>query len=298
MADSLWWAILVWCGLLGLMIGSFLNVVIYRLPRKCESIAKGRSFCPNCLKQIAWYDNIPLVSYLVLLGRCRHCKGRISPRYVVVELLTGAVFTYLAYHFLLVPVGEGLFAETWPEFLIYGGLISAMIACSFIDLRMRIIPDEIDMPFILIGPAISFIYPALHASAVTNFVWRQQVLQWPLGEHILGFFSSVFGVFVGGGIIYVAGVVGKLLFKKEAMGGGDLKFMAMIGGFLGWDMTLLCFLLACLTGAIIGVIVLASSKDHYMPFGPFLALGATIVILFNDLIGEGIAWYMKVVAGT
>lgn len=298
MQDSLWWLILVWCGLFGLALGSFLNVVIYRLPRKCESIARGRSFCPKCLQQIAWYDNIPVFSYLILGGKCRHCRARISPRYLLVELLTGAIFTCLALQFLMAPKGEGIVAPTWPLFFIYCALVAAMIAASFIDFRLRIIPDEIDKPFIIIGPVISFIYPALHASTTASFLWREQIMLWPMGRNFLGLFSSLFGIFIGGGVIYVAGALGKALFKKEAMGGGDVKFMAMIGGFLGWDMTLLAFLLACFTGAIIGVIVMAATKDHYMPFGPFLALGALIVILFRGVLLAGIKWYMDVLAGS
>jgi len=297
MQDTLWWLLFAWCGLFGLAVGSFLNVVIYRLPRKCESIAKGRSFCPKCLKQIAWYDNIPVLSYIILRGKCRKCGARISPRYLLVELLTGALFIWLACQFLLAIPGEGILRETWPLFFIYGALIAAMLACSFIDLRLRIIPDEIDKLFVLAGPAVSFIYPTLHASALKHFLWREQILQWPVGENILGFFSSMFGMFVGAGIIYVAGVLGKALFKKEAMGGGDLKFMAMIGAFMGWDMTLMAFLLACLVGAIIGVVVLIATKDHYMPFGPFLALGATVVIFFHDVILEAISWYMSILSG-
>jgi leader peptidase (prepilin peptidase)/N-methyltransferase len=298
MHDPLWWLLLIWCGLFGLTLGSFLNVVIYRLPRKCESIARGRSFCPRCLKQIAWYDNIPVLSYIVLRGKCRRCGGRISPRYVLVELLTGGMFLYLAHKFLLANSGEEVITDKWPLFFIYGGLIAAMIACSFIDLRLRIIPDEIDKSLILIGMAISFIYPRLHEPATRNFVWKEQILQWPLGDRFLALFSSVFGILVGAGVIYVAGVVGKALFRKEAMGGGDLKFMAMIGAFLGWNMTLLTFLLACLSGAVIGVVVLATTKDHYMPFGPFLALGAAVVIFFHDLIFAAMAWYMNVLSGT
>ncbi|RKY29271.1 MAG: hypothetical protein DRP79_00885, partial [Planctomycetota bacterium] len=284
-------------GLFGLALGSFLNVVIYRLPRKCDSIFRGRSFCPQCAKQIAWYDNIPLLSYILLGGRCRHCGARISPRYFLVELLTGGLFAYLAHRFLLDDTAAGLFDEKWPLFLIYGGLTAALIACTFIDIRLRIIPDEIDKPFIVIGPVVSFFYPLLHKDTVENFIWRRQLADWPMAENFMGFFSSIFGVAVGAGIIILVGLFGKALFRKEAMGFGDVKFLAMIGGFLGWDMTLLAFLLACFTGALIGVVVMIVTKDHYMPFGPNLALGAVAVILFRDVINRGIESYMQMLRG-
>lgn len=297
MYDVFHWVLLVWCGLLGLALGSFLNVVIYRLPRQCDSILRGRSFCPRCLKQIAWYDNVPLLSYALLRGRCRHCGGRISPRYLLVEFLTGALLAYLAFRFLLDGSGEGVFAAEWPLFCIYGALMAALIACTFIDIRLRIIPDEIDKPFILIGLAASFAYPALHRETVEHFIWRGQMAGWPMAANFTGLFSSLFGALVGAAVILFVGVVGKALFKKEAMGFGDVKFMAMIGAFAGWDMTLLAFLLACFTGAIIGAVMLIVTKDHYMPFGPYLALGAAGVMLFREAINRGIEAYMNLLRG-
>jgi len=297
MQDTLWWLLLVWCGLFGLALGSFLNVVIYRLPRKCDSVLRGRSFCPQCLKRIAWYDNIPLLSYVILRAKCRHCGARISPRYFLVELLTGGLFVFLAYRFLLDNSGAGAFAETWPLFLIYGGLTAALIACTFIDIRLRIIPDEIDKPFIVIGPVVSFIYPALHKSTTEHFIWREQIMDWPMADNLVGLFCSVFGILVGAGIIICVGIFGKALFKKEAMGFGDVKFLAMIGGFVGWDMTLLAFLMACFLGAVIGLVMMIVTKDHYMPFGPYLALGAAAVILFRDVISTGIESYMEMLRG-
>lgn len=297
MHDILWWATLALCALVGLAVGSFLNVVIYRLPRKCESIVKGRSFCPSCRKPIAWFDNVPLLSYLILRGKCRHCGAKISARYFLVELFSGALVTWLAYKFLLSRSSWEVFAPTWPLFAIYSVLALAMVACSVIDLRLRIIPDEIDKPFMLLGPIVSFIYPALQSATAAHFPWREQVMRWPMGENFIALFMSVFGLFVGGAIIYVAAVLGKALFRKEAMGGGDLKFLAMIGGFVGWEMVLIAFLLACLSGAIIGVIIIAVTKNHYMPFGPFLAIGALLVMLFRDEILGIVKWYLRMLAG-
>ncbi|MFH1550825.1 MAG: prepilin peptidase [Planctomycetota bacterium] len=289
--------VLIWCGLLGLVLGSFLNVVIYRLPRKCMTIFGARSLCPHCLKTIAWYDNIPVISYLMLAGKCRHCKKPISPGYMMVEIITGGFVFLLGHRFLVNWDVGGVFADTWPLFIIYAVFVCALIAVTFIDIRLRIIPNEISIGGILIAPVVSFFYPALHQQGLANFPWREQVMRLPWGENLVGLFSSLMGMLVGAAIIYVVAVLGRILFRKEAMGGGDLKLLAMMGAVIGWQGTIVVFLVACLVGAIFGVLVILITKEHYMPFGPYLALGAVIYLFLGDLLVKGYYWYTGLLQG-
>lgn len=244
----------------GLIVGSFLNVCIYRMPINI-SVRKGRSFCPHCKKQIAWYDNIPLVSYIVLLGKCRYCKKKISIQYFIVELLTGILLLALYFKFCLS-----------LNFFIYSILFFALIISTFIDIEHRIIPDEISIGGIVLGLLIALIL---------TFIKKSPLL----------ILNSFLGVIIGGGIIYLTGLLGDFLFKKESMGGGDVKLLAMIGAFLGWKKALLTFFIAPIFGAIIGVIVLIKKKDHYIPYGPFLSLGAIIALFWgNRLISVLFGW--------
>lgn len=243
---------------IGLVIGSFSNVCIYRIPRN-ESLVWPGSHCPKCSKPIKFYDNIPLISYIILKGKCRNCGEPIPLQYPIVELATGLFYLalYLFYGLQLIA-------------LVYMMLCSVLIIISFIDLKVEIIPDTISLPFIVIGFLLSFFLRNIN----------------PL--------DSMLGIITGGGSLLLVAIFGSKLFKKEAMGGGDIKLAAMIGAFFGWKLTLLSLFLSFFLGSIIGIIVLAASKDksnNIIPFGPFIALGAMISMFWGNAI---IHWYLMI----
>src|SRR5262245_44588996 len=183
----------------GLLIGSFLNVVIHRVPRGGEGPATGaRSRCPKCGALIAWYDNVPILSFLLLRGRCRACREPISPRYAVVEALTGALFAAVAYRFV---IARGLVASpiAWGEASARAAFVAALIAATFIDLDFRIIPDVITIPGIMLAPLVVFLMPSLLAEP----------------RHDEALYRSLAGVAVGGGMIYAIGWLGKAIFRKD-----------------------------------------------------------------------------------
>jgi len=242
---------------IGLVIGSFSNVCIYRLPRN-ESLIFPGSHCPKCYKPIKYYDNIPLVSYLILKGKCRYCQEKISGQYPLVEFLTSFIY-------LILFLSYGL---QWRTF-VYMLLCSALIIITFIDLKEKIIPDVISLPFIALGFILSFFLKNISTT------------------------DSLLGILTGGGSLLLIAVVGSFIFKKEAMGGGDIKLAAMIGAFLGWQFTILSLFLGFFFGSIIGVIILIKNKGNKeqndsVPFGPFIALGTIIALFFGEVI---INWY-------
>lgn len=246
--------IIIFLFCLGAAVGSFLNVCIYRLPRK-ESIIHAWSCCPHCKKRIAWRDNIPFLSYIFLKGKCRHCKKRISFRYFLVELITAGLFLLLFYYF-----GLSLF------FWIYAALCSSLIVVSFIDIDIREIPDEISLGGMAIGLILSIIFPRLHQTS--------------LGQVAL--FRSFLGILAGGGSIYVTGLIGNAIFRKETMGGGDVKLMAMVGAFIGWKLALLTFFLAPFFGSAVGIVLKIRKGESLIPYGPFLSLAALISIIRGE----------------
>lgn len=241
---------------LGAAVGSFLNVCIYRMPRN-ESIIWPPSHCPACKKNIRWFDNIPVLSYLVLRGRCRYCKKDIPWQYPLVELLTALVFLSFFRAFGL----------RW-ELLAYLVFACGLIIATFIDIAHRIIPDEISVGGVVAGLIFSLLLPTLQHTTL----------------HGKSFLFSLAGAAVGGAVIFVMGVIGDFIFKKESVGGGDVKLLAAIGAFLGWQRALMVFFLAPLFGAIVGIIVKIITKDSVIPYGPFLSLAA-IITLF---------WYSKI----
>jgi leader peptidase (prepilin peptidase)/N-methyltransferase len=259
----------------GAIIGSFLNVVIHRLPRGDEglSISKPRlSVCPKCGETIRGYDNIPLISYFILAGRCRACRAPISLRYFIVELLTASLFAGLAVRFAHAP---GLLAA-------YAAFSAALIAVTFIDIDHQIIPDKIDLPGMALAPAVSAIFPALHQGGSSGGFPDLATLGLSIElPRVAAALSSVIGIAIGAGVIYLVRVLGSVVFRKEAMGFGDVKLLGMIGGYLGWKGALLALLLGCLTGAVIGMGVKIASRNPYIPFGPFLSLGALLVVLWR-----------------
>jgi leader peptidase (prepilin peptidase) / N-methyltransferase len=243
--------------LFGAMIGSFANVCILRIPAE-ESIVFPRSRCPQCKLPVRWYDNIPLVSWIVLRGRCRSCDAPISFRYFVVELLTA-----LAAVALYARVGFGV------EWLVLFLFLTALIIVTFIDLDHRIIPDVISLPGIVVGFILSL-----------------------RGEP--GPVSSAIGIVTGGGLLLAVAWAYHAWTGREGMGGGDIKLLGMIGAFLGWRSVPFTMLLSSLTGSLVGVTLMlwtGSDTKYAIPFGPFLALGAVAFIFCGDSL---IAWYLGV----
>ena len=239
----------------GALVGSFLNVCIIRLPKE-ESIVTPGSHCPQCDKPIKFYDNIPLFSYLVLGGKCRYCKKSISIQYPLIEGIT-ALSSFL----LFIRFGATL------TYLFYFLFISALIVITVIDLYHQIIPDVISIPGIGIGLLGSLVI------------------------HYITFPNSLIGVLVGGGSLFLVATLYQWLFKREGMGGGDVKLLAMIGAFLGWKSVILTILLSSFIGSIVGIVImLLKGKDfkYAIPFGPFLSLGAVISLFYGEAL---ISWY-------
>jgi len=242
-------------GLLGLIIGSFLNVCIYRLPRGLSPV-KPRSGCTKCGHMLAWYENVPILSYLVLRGRCRKCGEPISPMYPIIEAITGAMFLagYLLY-------GPGPLLAVR---LLFG---CAMIVLFVIDLQHRILPNVITLPGIVVGFLCS-------------------VLVGP------GWQASLIGIAVGGGTLWAIAEIYYRIRHEEGMGMGDVKMLGMVGAFLGWKLVLLTLVFASFSGTLVGIAVLLlkrGSMKYALPFGTFLAVGA----LFAAVVGDPILnWYL------
>ncbi len=240
------------------MVGSFLNVCIIRLP-KGESIVFPGSHCPYCKKPIQFYDNIPLISYLLLRAKCRHCHAPISFQYPLIEGITALCS-------LLLFIKFGL---SW-NYLFYFSFIAALIVITMIDLFHQIIPDVISLPGIGFGLLGSLIF-----------------LQ-------ITFFNSLIGVVLGGGSLFLVATLYQWLLKREGMGGGDVKLLAMIGAFLGWKAVFLTILLSSLIGSITGIAIMAfKGKDfkYAIPFGPFLSLGAVVSLFWGENL---INWYLYI----
>lgn len=235
----------------GISFGSFLNVLIYRLPAG-KSLIRPPSKCPHCESRIKFYDNIPIISYIILGGKCRRCKKSISLRYPFIEILSGLLTVYAIYSF-------GFSVKGIEAVL----LSLAFLAIFFIDLDHTIIPDVFTIPGILIGLALGFLPGA-----------------------IVGWQQSLIGIAVGAGAFILVGIMGRIIFKKEALGFGDVKYAAMVGAFLGWKYLLLMLIIASFLGSIIGIAIIylggKKGKSTYIPFGPFLTVGAWVALYFGD----------------
>ena len=241
----------------GTLIGSFLNVCIYRIPAG-QSIVTPASRCSHCQTPIRWYQNIPVLSFLVLRGRCASCGVSISVRYPFVEALTGVLF-------LLVYMRFGMLWAT-P---VYWLLAAALVVITFIDLDHQIIPDVISLPGIPIGFALTFF--------VAGLSWR----------------DSLLGVLVGGGSLACVAGIYYLLTRNEGMGMGDIKLLAMLGAFMGWKAILPTIFIGSLIGSLVGVplmLIKRASGKLAIPFGPFLSLGAIIYLLWGP---DLISWYLS-----
>jgi leader peptidase (prepilin peptidase)/N-methyltransferase len=246
----------------GLVVGSFLNVCIVRLPNR-ESVVSPPSQCSKCKVSISFYDNIPLVSYLFLRGRCRSCGERISSRYFAVELLMASLAVALYYQF-----GIGL------AFFVGFVFVAALIIISFIDLDVRIVPDVISLPGIVVGLLFSVI-----ARYFINDPF--DLVPTPV--------SALLGVLVGGGFLLALAWAYEAFTGVEGMGGGDIKLLAMIGAFLGWTSIPFTLFFASLAGSVVGLgfmIAKGVGRRFALPFAPFLCLGALLYLLFGqDLVG-------------
>ena len=240
---------------LGAMIGSFLNVCIYRIP-KGRSIVWPGSACGSCGHMLAWFENIPVLSYIVLRGRCRACRSAIALRYPLVELLTGAMFA-------------GAWWLYGPSVLLVARLIfgCALIVLFAIDLEYHLLPNVITIPGIVVGFAFSFFTPP-------------------------GWVASLIGIVVGSGVLWVIAEGYYRLRHEEGLGMGDVKMLAMIGAFVGWKLTLVTLMMASFAGSIVGVLLIASRRGglkYALPFGTFLALGAALAAT----VGPGVLdWYL------
>ena len=241
---------------LGACIGSFLNVCIYRLPLG-RSIVRPASACPHCGRGLAWFENVPIASFVALRGRCRGCGAPISIRYPTIEVLTAAMFALGWWYF-----GPGVLLASR---LVFG---CALIALFAIDLEHHLLPNAITLPGIVVGFAFSFVTEP-------------------------GGLASLVGIVVGGGVLWAIAETYFRLRHEEGLGMGDVKMLAMIGAFLGWKLTLVSLMLASLSGSIIGVFLIVTQRGglkYALPFGTFLALGAAAAALIGQRLLD---WYLR-----
>jgi leader peptidase (prepilin peptidase) / N-methyltransferase len=262
--------------LFGLLAGSFMNVCIHRWPRG-RSVVKPRSHCVRCRKTIAWYDNIPVASYMVLRGRCRHCGRRISPRYPLVELATGLLFFYFV--FTLGPAAAAY------KMCIFAAMLVGLIFC---DLEKRLLPDELTLGGALLGIALSFAAP-VHDITAQAVVWLSGG---ELPAALRSPAESVFGALAPALLLWGGGWLYFKVRHREGLGFGDVKLIAMVGGFLGLRGALLTMILGSLAGSIVGYgYIKATGKDaatYQLPFGTFLGAAALAAAVAGPKI---LGWY-------
>jgi len=264
----------------GLIVGSFLNVCIVRMPRG-GSIVSPPSHCPRCQSGIKFYDNIPLISFLLLRGKCRNCGEPISWRYPLVELTNALLYV-------------GIVNEFWlgGEAFMMMALCSSLIVITVIDYDHMIIPDNITLPGMLIGLTLA---PFFMSPLGDPLPFNLEGLIPHAGPYLTGFLNSLIGLILGGGLLLSIGWAWEKLRHIEAMGGGDVKLMGMVGSFLGWKGALLTIMLGALTGSVVGVLLMVL-KRHKMgkliPFGPFLAAGALASAFYGPDI---VLWYIGLI---
>jgi leader peptidase (prepilin peptidase)/N-methyltransferase len=243
--------------ILGTLFGSFANVCIYRLPQRLSIIFPG-SHCPSCQEALRPWHNIPLLSYLLLGGQCARCKAAISLRYPLIELSNGLLYIFL-YHQYHLSVQTAVFAL----------LTTALLIVSCIDLAHTIIPDAITLPGIVVGLGTS--------------LWLTPI----------GLRNAILGVILGGGLFLLMAILSVVILKREGMGGGDIKLIAMLGAFLGWHAVLVTIFLAAVLGASVGlalILLRRKGRREPLPFGPFLALGALLAMVWGETI---LTWYVS-----
>ena len=283
-AFPLWFACFSLLSLLwGVCIGSFLNACIYRIPNDL-SVVHPRSFCPTCHMKVAWFDNLPVVSWLALRGRCRCCRTFISPRYLLVECLVGVLFLLVWLKFDLV-AGErplGLDAVTdWKLVPIYWLMIAGLVLGTFVDFEHLIIPDRVTLGGIAAGLALSVVAPRLHDTP----------------DRLDALLRSGLGAAAGWCLLWGVALVGRMIFKKEAMGFGDVKLLGAIGAFIGWRGVIFTVVVSSFLGSLVGVVLVLAGKREMqsrIPYGPYLAFAALLWILWGSVF-----WglYMSILGG-
>ena len=298
--------ITVWASLFGLVVGSFLNVAIYRLPLEGQSVSRPRrSRCPQCGTELSWRENIPLVSWLVQRGRCKGCACRIPVRYPMVELLTAVLWGLAAW---IVAAGAPMMTlERFGLLAIYVLVLSGLIVATFVDFDHFEIPDEVSIGGMVLAPVLSFLVPLLHADTHVAQMFSSGAEVDRTGS----FLGSLAGVLVGGGILLAMGWLGKKLYQRDAMGLGDVKLLAAGGGFVGPGGALVALLIGSLVASVVGILNMARFlcltrararqrkarksfgqalrvariAGRYLPFGPYLGIGIGIVLLdWNDVL--------------
>jgi len=297
--------VLFWGVVVGLFIGSFLNVAIYRLPLENETVSRPRrSRCPKCKTQLGWAENIPLLSWVFQRGRCRHCAWPIPVRYPLVEALT-AVMAYLA----LGPILDGMpmSIESWALALVRFVVLAGLVVATFVDFDCFEIPDEVSIGGMVLAPICCLLIPELHAQT-----WlANMVSEGPGVDRFGSLLASIAGLLVGGGVLWLIGWIGTKVYRVEAMGFGDVKLLAAGGGFVGPGGALAALMIAACVASIAGVanmlrflwitrsrarargrrdawgrsLAIARIAGRYLPFGPYLALGIGITLLYwNDVV--------------
>lgn len=314
------WFWLAWFFMVGSFVGSFLNVVVYRLPRNCLSINKPkRSFCPSCKTQLKWKDNLPIIGWLLLRGKCRYCGTKYGIRYPAVELLTAVLFCFAAWRVLY---SDGNLAGEWAAWLTLLhilAIIGVLLPWALIDLDLTYIPDKLTL-----GPLLVFVPFAAHADAL-QFGLTRSAQSFDLTDvsaavpanqqytHLWFNFSPIWlnsmisAVLTGLAAslsLWLIGKAANVIFARrvremggEAMGGADVKLMVLLGVMLGWPKLLAAFFVAIFVGAAIGTVQLLLKKGHGTPFGPYLTLGALVAALGSSWIAALYRWYMDFLQG-
>ncbi len=298
---------LVWWGTMGLFVGSFLNVAIHRLPRPDLGVSKPRrSFCPGCRRQLTWRENVPVLSWVLQRGRCRGCRTRIPVRYPLVEVLTAGLWLLAAWS-----LPEDSVGVVMVRTLVLSGLVVA----TFVDFEFFEIPDEISIGGLVLAPLLSLAVPELHAESALSRAFAAGAALPPMerGDAVM---QSLIGMMVGAGSLYGIGLLGRLAFGRDAMGLGDVKLMGAAGGFLGGPRVLVALVLASFFASLAGLanigrlylvvrhrdrargrsggpgqaLARARVAGRYVPFGPYLALGIGIVLLYWNDVRDWLRW--------
>ena len=296
--------VVAWWSLVGLFVGSFLNVAIHRLPLEDETVSRPRrSRCPQCRTTLTWKENVPLLSWIVLRGRCRTCGWPIPWRYPLVEVLN-AVLWWLVARETLSAAAPDRFVETFAECVVLSVVLSGLVVATFVDFDCFEIPDEVSIGGIVLAPLASFALPALHAA--TDLAWKLSPPGAATPSRVGALTASLAGIAVGGGILWAIGKVGSRLYGRDAMGFGDVKLLAAGGGFVGPGGALAALMIASLVASLAGLVNMlrffalvrfrarrrgrrggslrslrvARIAGRYLPFGPYLALGIAAVLLY------------------
>ena len=271
MLDPLLLLTAIFVGVFGACIGSFLNVCIYRIPRD-QSVVSPGSHCPHCNTPIPWYLNLPVVTWLWLRGRCRFCRGPITPRYLLVELLTAALFLVILFQLEDFPrLLHMQRLDDWllvPVYIVFTG---GLILGTFVDFEFMEIPDSVTIGGTVVGLVFSALVPSMHGTGI----WYRSLLQAALAAAL------------GGGLLWSVGWLGEKAFKKEAMGFGDVKLMAAVGAFLGWQGVLFTIVGGAFAGSIVGITLILTRRSQlqgHIPFGPYLSLAALCWVYWGPLL--------------